>query len=904
MTAPPITTSTHRRRPHTLILVTGLLAALLLSLTGAPATATATATQTTTTWAWGNNGAGQLGNDSTTNSSTPVTVADLDDQDVMALAAGDAHSMALLADGTVRTWGQNGSGQLGNGTTIDSRTPVAVTALAGTKVVAIAADGSHSMALLHDGTVLAWGNNGFGQLGIGNLDSSSTPVAVTALPDDRKVVAIAAGAGHNMALLDDGTVRAWGDNDYGQLGNGNTEDSTVPVTVTGLPTDVVAIAAGIHSMALHEDGTIRTWGFNRDGQLGDGTAINSSVPVTVSGLPANKEVEAVAAGHVHSVALLDDGTLWTWGANTEGQLGNGTTTIAPTTTPQSVTGLPADKKVVAVAAGHFHNVTLLDDGTVQTWGNNFFGQLGNNTTTGSSIPVTVTGLDGKTVAMVAAGRWHSLASQTSTQTTTTWAWGNNGAGQLGNDSTTNSSTPVTVADLDDQDVMALAAGDAHSMALLADGTVRTWGQNGSGQLGNGTTIDSRTPVAVTALAGTKVVAIAADGSHSMALLHDGTVLAWGNNGFGQLGIGNLDSSSTPVAVTALPDDRKVVAIAAGAGHNMALLDDGTVRAWGDNDYGQLGNGNTEDSTVPVTVTGLPTDVVAIAAGIHSMALHEDGTIRTWGFNRDGQLGDGTAINSSVPVTVSGLPANKEVEAVAAGHVHSVALLDDGTLWTWGANTEGQLGNGTTTIAPTTTPQSVTGLPADKKVVAVAAGHFHNVTLLDDGTVQTWGNNFFGQLGNNTTTGSSIPVTVTGLDGKTVAMVAAGRWHSLASQTSTSPSALLFEGFAAPVDNDGAVNVVTARATVPMRWRLTLDGVPVGDPAAITALTSKAVTCPTASVAELPVEETTTSKNGLTYQDDGYWQYNWATTKSWAGTCRQFDLTLSDDSVHTALFRFR
>jgi len=232
------------------------------------------------------------------------------------IAAGLYHSITLKSDGTVWTWGDNQHGQLGDGTATDRTTPVQVQGLTG--VVAIAGGSYHSLALKSDGTVWAWGSNSSGQLGNGTTTKSYTPMQVQGLTG---VVAIAAGGKHSLALKSDGTVWAWGDNWYGQLGNGTTTNRFTPVQVQGL-TGVVAIAGGYyHTIALKQDGTVWTWGYNWYGQLGDGTSSpHRTTPVQVQGLTG---VVAIAGGYYHTVALKQDGTVWTWGSDSYGQLGDG-----------------------------------------------------------------------------------------------------------------------------------------------------------------------------------------------------------------------------------------------------------------------------------------------------------------------------------------------------------------------------------------------------------------------------------------------------------------------------------------------------------------------------------------------------------------------------------------------------
>jgi alpha-tubulin suppressor-like RCC1 family protein len=341
------------------------------------------------------------------------------------------------------------------------------------------------------------------------------------------------------------------------------------------------------------------------------------------------------------------------------------------------------------------------------WGQNLFRQLGDGTTNAfSDVPVTVSGL--RFVSAVAAGGRHSLALLAGG---TVVAWGSNEAGQLGDGGTTTSNVPVAVSGL--SGVKAIAAGGEHSLALLTNGTVMGWGGNESGQLGTGTIKASEVPVAVKGLTGVK--AIAAGAGDSLALLTNGTVMAWGGNEIGQLGTGNLRSSTVPVAVKGLTG---VTAIAAGGDFSLALLSDGTVEAWGSDEYGQLANASAEEegfSDTPVRVGAL-TGVTAVTAGAeHGLALLADHTVVAWGADADGQLGNGKLQSrEEAPAPVSGLAG---VSAIAAGSQDSVALLTNGSVVAWGANEWGSLGDGVTG-APSDAPVPVSGLGT---VVGVSAG---------------------------------------------------------------------------------------------------------------------------------------------------------------------------------------
>ncbi|WP_018802121.1 Ig-like domain repeat protein [Salinispora arenicola] len=369
--------------------------------------------------------------------------------------------------------------------------------------------------------------------------------------------------------------------------------------------------------------TVLTWGENDFGQLGDGTTIDSSTPVDVD-LPAGTTITAIAGSDANSFALTSTGAVLAWGNNTGGELGDGTNTDR--TTPVAVK-LPTGTTVTAIAVGTFHTLALTSTGALLAWGGNGFGELGDGTTTARNEPVPVNVPAGTTITAIAGGRGHSLAL---TSTGTVLAWGKNNEGQLGDGTNANSTTPVDVDLPPGTTVTAIAGGGSNSFALTSAGTVLAWGLNSSGQLGDGTTTDRSTPVDVNLPPGTTVTAIAGGDRHSLALTSAGTVLAWGLNSSGQLGDGTTTDSTTPVDVN-LPPDTTITAITAHDGsHSLALTSIGTILAWGSNSSGELGDGTTTNRSTPVDVNLPPgTTVTAIDNGDdHSMALSAPPTSTT------------------------------------------------------------------------------------------------------------------------------------------------------------------------------------------------------------------------------------------------------------------------------------
>jgi len=691
---------------------------------------------------WGWNDMGQLGNGTRIEDSiVPVEVFGLSSE-VKTISAGDYHTCAVLNTGEVICWGWNSDGQLGDGSnSYYSNVPVLVSGLS--DVVAVSSGGAHTCALLNSGEVKCWGDNWAGQLGNETTEDSNVPVSVSGLSD---AVAISAGGAHTCALLNSGEVKCWGDNWAGQLGNETTDASNVPVLVSGLSDAVAISAGGAHTCALLDNGGVKCWGDNQSGQLGDDSTTNSNVPIPVSGL-SSKGI-AISAGGCHTCALLDSGEVKCWGCNRSGQLGEGS--FQPRLVPVLVSDLSG---VIGITTGGTHSCAVLEEGGIKCWGDDYVGQIGSGIIVDKNVPISVSVLSG--ASAISLGGRHTCALLDSGEVS---CWGFNSYGQVGDGTTVDRRpVPVPVSGLWGDTVVAISGGFRHSCALLASGEVKCWGQNQSGQLGDGTFNDSPVPVLISALSGETVIEISAggdaSGSHTCALLFTGEVKCWGKNFYGQLGDGTNQDRTSPVLVSGLSGE-VVVSVSAGGEHTCALLDSGVVKCWGYNLWGQLGNGNNNDSNVPVEVLEL-SGVIAISAGArHSCALLNSGKVKCWGLNSSGQLGDGTTANSNLPVEVFGLD---RVKAISAGSEHTCALLSSGKIKCWGYNFYGQLGN--QGFENSSVPVLVSGISSGG---AISLGQDHSCALLDGGEVKCWGSNRFSQLGNGVLAKYNIPVDVFGI----------------------------------------------------------------------------------------------------------------------------------------------
>ena len=373
-------------------------------------------------------------------------------------------------------------------------------------------------------------------------------LASLALPATVTAQKLAAGAYHTCAVTTAGAVKCWGSDSHGQLGNGaTTGNQTSPVAVTGLTSGVRSIAAGwYHTCAVTNAGAVKCWGDDYYGELGNGATTGNQVsPVAASGLTSG--VTAIAAGGYHTCALTTAGAVKCWGWDQSGELGNGATT-GNQVSPVAVSGLTSG--VTAIAAGGYHTCAVTIAGAVKCWGSDDYGQLGNGATTGNQVsPVTVTGLLSGVTA-IAAGRLHTCAV---TNGGAVKCWGRDSTGQLGNGgSNSDQFVPAAVVGLS-SGVRRIAAGGWHTCAVTTAGAVKCWGNDNSGQLGNGATTGNQViPVAVTGLS-SGVYAIATGVLHTCALTSAGAVKCWGSDGYGQLGNGGTFGwQVSPVAVIGIP----------------------------------------------------------------------------------------------------------------------------------------------------------------------------------------------------------------------------------------------------------------------------------------------------------------------------------------------------------------
>ena len=481
-----------------------------------------------------------------------------------------------------------------------------------------------------DGTLWAWGLNTFSQVGVPTLPYTLTPKISTFLPNN--VNSIGTGQNYSVVIQSNGTLWSWGRNQFGQLGLTILTTRSSPIQI-GTESYWTQVACGyIHTLAIQSNSTLWSWGSNASGQLGLNTSTNHSSPTQVGALSVWAQI-ALGRGS-QSLAIQSDGTLWSWGQNNFGQLG-----LSNTTGRSSPVQVGIESYWTQISAGDKHSLAIQSDGTLWAWGNNSFGQLGLSDRTDRSSPVQVGALSVWTV--IACGYNHSLAIQSNG---TLWSWGNGIDGRLGTGGATYSS-PVQVGALSVW--TRIAAGFASSLSIQSNGTLWAWGNSQLSQLGLNTTNNVFSPVQVGALS--VWAKISTGFNHSFGVSSNGSLYVWGANSFAQLG-DDWNTVYSPIQISSFSDWTQVMY---GTNFAIAKRANGTLWSWGTNGSGQLGVSDFVGKETPVQIGTMLWSSIAVGDGFVA-ATKYDGTLWTWGDNSFGQLGQGNSVNRNSPVQVGTL----------------------------------------------------------------------------------------------------------------------------------------------------------------------------------------------------------------------------------------------------------
>ena len=595
----------------------------------------------------------------------------------------------------------------------------------------VSSGGSHSCGVSSDNKAYCWGTDSNGQMGNGDITGyQPTPGAVdtSGVLSGKTVIKVVTGNNHACALSSEGLAYCWGRGVEGQLGSvGFISSSAVPVAVdmggSLAGKTFIDITSGVHhTCAISSDYKAYCWGYDFDGELGNSSGIVGNVDypyaVDTSGALAGKTILSIAAGAYHTCAIASDNQAYCWGSDSNGQIGNGATTGDQGSPVAVVTsGVLSGKTITSLSSGGNHTCSIASDNLAYCWGVDVNGELGNGATTGDQVnPVAVDTsgvLSGKTVMSISAAYAHTCVVSSDYQT---YCWGIDSVGQLGNDtSLTSQASPAVVnigGTLFGKTILSISAGTTHTCVIASDNLPYCWGNDGSGQLGNGaTTGDQVSPVAVDtsgALSGKTILSISAGDYHTCAIASDNLAYCWGDDGIGQLGNGaTTGDQASPVAVdtSGVLSGKTIFSVSLGAAHTCAIASDNLAYCWGDDSIGTLGNGATtgdQASPVAVDTSGVLSGktVVSLSAGdYHTCAIASDNLAYCWGDDSSGRLGDGPATggNQTSPVAVdtSGKLSGKTVLNISASAFTACVIASDNQVYCWGNDAYDQLGNGPT-----------------------------------------------------------------------------------------------------------------------------------------------------------------------------------------------------------------
>jgi len=651
------------------------------------------------------------------------------------IESGNQYSCGITSNGTLHCWGKNDNGQLGDGTKLKKEYPVSVSGNYA-NWISVSTRNSHTCGVKTDGTLYCWGYNNHGQLGDNTKTDRNYPEKIT-FTVSNGIYMESSGSNHSCEVKTNGTLYCWGDNGNGQLGNNSTNNSKIPVQEFSQSTNWVSVSAGdSHTCGIKKDGTLWCWGDNTFGKIGDHTSTEKHVPTQE--FTASTNWESVSASKNHTCGVKTDGTLWCWGCNYNGEIGDNTVVIRYTPTQE----FSQSTNWASVSAGNSHTCGIKKDGTLWCWGDNYYGQLGDNTTIDRKSPVLEYN-QSTNWKSVSAGDYHTCGVKTDG---TLYCWGNNSNGQIGDNTTTAKHVP-TQENTASTNWLSISAYSSNTCGLKTDGTLWCWGYNHYGQLGDNTITDKHIPTQEITVSN-NWKSVSAGYRHTGGVKTDGTLWCWGYNLNGQLGDNTTLDRHSPTII----DTQEVLwkSISVGTYYTCGISDIENLYCWGYNGYGQLGDNSINESKFPVQeIKKFSWNFLSVGY-MHTCAVKTDGTLWCWGYNGYGQLGDNTTVNRDTPTQENSGSTNWQ--SVSAGYSHTCGLKTDGTLWCWGDNNFGQLGDNTTINR--LSPVQENSLSTNWK--SVSTSYSHTCGVKTDGTLWCWGDNWSGQLGDNTTANKSIP----------------------------------------------------------------------------------------------------------------------------------------------------
>ena len=698
----------------------------------------------------GFNATGQLGNNSITNRDSPVSLGGAAKTfckigggraGVLFGVAGFDQNFNIAIDqyGRLWSWGLGTNGQLGNNATQSQRTPVSVLGSVKTFCQVGSGAGAFSNAIDKYGRVWSWGINTIGQLGNNAALGRCTPVAVSGAT--KTFCSITQGGSHSMTLDLRGRAWGWGSNSNGQIGDNSATNRCTPVSVLGSVKTFCEISAGsTHTLGLTNSGRAWSWGLNTNGQLGNNSVTSQRTPVSVLG--AVKTFCKISCGLSFSMAIDKNGRVWGWGRGDLGELGNNLFSLS-ILTPVSIGG--SLKTFCQISAGTNHSLAVDKNGKIWGWGYNYGGELGKLT---NITPSSIVG-NNKTFCHIGSG---SLTSTAIDNRGRVWSWGSNDFGTLGDNTISLKTTPISIVGTV-KTFCKISTGTNHVMAIEKNGRVWSWGLNSVGQLGDNGSLSQRTPVSILGAVKT-FCQISAGNDATLSIDKNGRAWGWGVGTSGVLGRNSTLSVKTPVSVLGAVKTFCKINTSIG-NHTLAIDNRGRVWSWGLNSSGQLGNNAVISQLTPVRITGSTKTFCVISTGNgFSLAIDKNGRAWGWGVGTGGVLGYNQVTSQRTPVSVLG--AVKTFCEISAGTQHSLALDKNGKVWAWGVGSRGQLGNNSFGTVSVLTPVSVLG--SNKTFCDISAGNLYSLATDQYGKTWAWGYYVSGQLGNNLYTATPVSIS--------------------------------------------------------------------------------------------------------------------------------------------------
>lgn len=659
---------------------------------------------------WGDNTLGQLGIETDAMEiATPTRLADAGPWSQ--ISAGRSTTCGVKLDATLWCWGSNASFQLGVPGMPMSATPIQVPG----SWTQVSVGLNHACGLDEMQRLRCWGENTYGQLG----DRSSTPQMMPKTIGMDRWTQVQAGNQATCAIRSDSTLWCWGFNGNGTVGDATNTNRDAPVEIGGQWTKIALVLQ--HVCGIRSDGHLRCWGLNSNGQLGDGTTSSRNTPRAV-GIDHDDWID-IAVGAKQTCGKRADGTMWCWGGDSVGQIGVSESRALVNASPTAMDF----ERVDAIGLGYAHSCAIVGKlGEISCSGLNSFGQLGMGDGGSRTSP---TKIEGTWDRIVAAGQLSTCGRR---EDGSLWCWGDNTLGQLGDDIAGPRQVPANIAG---GNRAAITVGNQHACEIRGT-QIWCWGYNGESQLGDAVG-GSRAPSLVN---GITAVSLSAR-FHTCAVPAAGNgVSCWGRNSTGQLGRGDTSVHSDiapPVFQTV-----QFAQVSTGIGHTCAVHSGTASTAklwcWGDNAFGQLGDGTTMMKVTPVDLNTMGWS--AVAAGYFHTCGIRAGEMFCWGQDTNGQLGNDSTTQSSVPVQAGN---DATWQQVVAGASHTCGLQLDHSLWCWGANGRGQLGTGD--YRDSLVPMQI-GEAHDWEFLG--AGDAHTCATKADGSLYCWGANDAGQIGDD------------------------------------------------------------------------------------------------------------------------------------------------------------